>query len=90
MKDMNEVYLHRDNQFFYRSIHPRGSNTPSPDDVLVFFSEFTRNIQFTDNSMYIETWYKHYGADGTVIYERSAGLHDADGLITPYDSDFSH
>jgi hypothetical protein len=62
MKDMSEIYNHRDKQFFHRSVHPRGSDPPSPDDVLLF-SEFTRNIQFTDNSMYIETWYKHYGKE---------------------------
>jgi hypothetical protein len=52
MKDMSEVYNHRDKKFFHRSVHPRGSDPPSPDDVLLF-SEFTRNIQFDDNSMYI-------------------------------------
>ena len=88
MKDRSEVYNHSDRNFFHRSIHPRGSDPPSTDDVLIF-SEFTRNIQFDDNSMYIETWTKHYGADGTMIYEhRSACLHDADGLLTSYDSDF--
>jgi hypothetical protein len=83
MKDMSEVYLHRDKQFFHRSIHPRGSNTPSPDDVLVFFS----NSLETFNSLIIQCTLRH-GIN--IMVRSSACLHDADGLITPYDSDFSH
>lgn len=81
-KSMSQFAGHRDRTFFHRSIYPQGSNAPSQDDALVF-SQFTRSIQFTDNTLYLEWWFKHHGADGSLINEsRSACYHDANGLIS--------